>query len=76
MKLHTRSGSVYLIEDNKLTRLSETPVYSYRKQEYDPSLIFNGVEILDMDTPILGQRCLFNTAVGPINITHIERIES
>ena len=76
IKIKTISGSIYTIEDNTLTRLSEKPVYSYRKMADDPSLIFNGVEILNMEVPTVGQRCEFVTAIGPLLISEITEIEN
>ena len=76
MKIKTRSGSTYIIEDNTLTRLSEEPIYSYRMGAPDPSLIIDHIKIEDMDVPTVGQRCLFILNNGPLNISEIVEIEN
>lgn len=76
MKIKTVSGSTYIIEDGTLTRLSEEPIFSYRKWAPDPSLIIDHIKIEDMDTPTVGQRCLFILNNGPLNISEIVEIEN
>ncbi len=59
----------YVIENNTVTRFSETPIKSH-----------HGVESLFMTTleqipdPVVGQRCLILTSKGPVHTTYVTEV--
>lgn len=51
-KIQTKSGTQYHITGNKITRISEVPLY-HRNNRVEPPII--GREIVEMGEPIIGQ---------------------